>query len=145
MSLEAQVRGESVVQPGRAIPRRLGFAALLIGVIACGGSASDVRCTALAALRDAVRRVELAEAAERSGDAAAARGHVDAIARLVAQARTGLGGRTDGHARRLLEAANYLEFIVQDFARTGGVDATLAKFAARELNRTVPGEAPLPC
>ena len=127
--------------------RHRGFwlAVLLAGLVACGGPASDVRCAALASLRSAVRAVELAEAAERAGDGATVRRRVDELTRLIGRARTSLAGGTDGHTRRLLEAANYLEFIAGEFGRTGFVDGTLAQFASRELNRSVPGQPPLPC
>jgi hypothetical protein len=128
----------------------LGLAILLVGSAACGAPTDDPRCVARDALRDAVRAVQQAESAETSGDAATVRRHMDEVARLVGTARARLGradpSGTDGAARQMAEAANYLEFIVDDFAETDAVDGALAQFATRELERAVPGnDAPLSC
>ena len=46
----------------------------------------------------------------------------------------------------MLEAAEYLDFIINDYKASGSVDGTLAQFASRELNRAPSlGEAPLNC
>ena len=137
----------------RGVPRPrtvpvVGITLLVVGLMACSGPTADARCSALASLRSAVRSVASAEAAERAGDVAEVRRLITDVARLVARAQSGLANgavATTTHARRLLEAANYLEFIVQEFESSGAVDGTLAQFASRELNRTLPGEAPLPC
>ena len=80
------------------------------------------------------------------------RRQMDETARLVRVARAGLGSAgsgasSDGATRRMLEAANYLDFIVEDFAASGEVDGTLAQFAARELNAAGSGVGgtPLNC
>ena len=131
---------------------RVALALLLVGLVACGDPSADPRCAAQRALRDAIRAVELAESAERSGDPAAVRSQIDEASALVRLARASLGGAdpstdTDGPGRRLLEAANYLEFIAGDFAATGKVDGTLAQFASREVNAagSTAGGPPLNC
>lgn len=130
---------------------RVALAALLVALVACGGQSTDPRCVARRALVEGIRAVDLAESAERSGDAAAVRSQLEAVARLVRIARGSLGADSsadnDGPARRLLEAANYLEFIVADFESSGSVDGTLAQFASRELDAAVSGAggAPLNC
>jgi len=131
---------------------RLGLALLVGTLVACGGQSTDPRCAAQQALRDAIRAVDLAEAAEDSGDPAAVRRQVDEAGRLVRLARSRLGAAQstaggDGAARRMLEAANYLAFIVEDFAASGEVDGALAQFAARELNAAGSGVGgtPLNC
>ena len=131
----------------RPVPA-VGLVLLVVGVIACGRPTPDARCAALVSLRSAVRSVERAEAAERVGDAAEVRRHVKDVAALVGRARSSLAGTalaSTPHGRRLLEAGNYLEFIVEEFETSGAVDGTLAQFASRELNRTVPGERLLSC
>ncbi len=47
----------------------------------------------------------------------------------------------------MLEAANYLEFIVDDYRSSGVVDFTITQFASRELTRALGGAggAPLNC
>lgn len=120
-------------------------------VVACAGQTADPRCVARRALIEGIRAVDLAESAERSGDPAAVRSQLNEVARQVRLTRTSLNAdasaNDDGTARSLLEAANYLEFIVADFETSGGVDVTLAQFASRELNRAVSGAggAPLNC
>lgn len=49
--------------------------------------------------------------------------------------------------RVVLEAGNYLEFMVVDFRASGTVDFALTQFASRELNRATSGAggAPLNC
>ena len=129
-----------------------GLALLLVALVACSGQSTDPRCLAKRALGDAIRAVDLAEDAERSGDTAAVSSRMNDVARLVRSARTSLGSAgassgSDGSARRLLEAANYLEFIVRDFGSSGSVDGTLAQFASRELNAagSTAAGAPLYC
>ncbi|MDO8485011.1 MAG: hypothetical protein Q7S35_08695 [Candidatus Limnocylindrales bacterium] len=72
--------------------------------------------------------------------------------RLVRAARASLSGvdsnsSSGAAARAMLEAANYLEFMVGDFRATGKVDFALTQFASRELNRAASGAggAPLNC
>ncbi|HET7727495.1 MAG TPA: hypothetical protein VFK54_09235 [Candidatus Limnocylindrales bacterium] len=99
------------------------------------------------ALRDAVRAIDQAEIAERAGDGAAIRRRIDEGERLIRAARRNLpssGGTSIG--RSMLEAAEYLDFVVGSYRQTGDVDGTLTQFATRELNRApVPGETPLDC
>lgn len=129
----------------------LAVAALLVALVACGAQSTDPRCAARRALIDGIRAVDLAESAERSGDAAAIRSQLNEVTRLVRLARSSLSAdvsvNDDGPARSILEAANYLEFIVADFETSGSVDGTLAQFASRELNRAVSGAggAPFNC
>lgn len=74
------------------------------------------------------------------------------VKRLVGVARGNLAGAAEDPdtalaARAMLEAANYLQFIVDDARATGAVDFPIAQFAARELNRAGSGAggAPLNC
>lgn len=123
------------------------LAVLLGATVACGGGSSDPRCIARQALRDAVRAVGAAEAADSAGDAAAVRQRIGEVERLVATARRNLSSSSTSSAERgMLEAAEYLDFIVGDYRSSGIVDGTLAQFASRELNRAAgSGEAPLNC
>lgn len=122
-------------------------AVVLAATAACGGASEDLRCTARQALRDAVRAVDQAESAEMSGDATRVRQQIDEAERLIRIARSNLSRSSTGSIERgMLEAAEYLGFIVNDYRATGSVDGTLAQFASRELNRAPsPGEAPLNC
>lgn len=74
------------------------------------------------------------------------------VARLVGVGRIRLAGAEAGSstgsaARVMLEAANYLDFMVGDFRATRKVDFSLTQFASRELTRAVSGAggAPLNC
>lgn len=77
---------------------------------------------------------------------------MDDVERYVRLARARFVGadadpKTGGAARALLEAANYLDFMVGDFRETGRVDFSLSQFASRELNRASSGAGgtPLNC
>ncbi len=77
---------------------------------------------------------------------------MDEVDRLLGVARGDLAGadadpNTAAAARAMLEAANYLEFMVGDFRATGKVDFAMTQFASRELNRAGSGAggAPLNC
>lgn len=137
--------------PASRAAARVILAMLLMASVACGGQSTDPRCAAYRALIDGIRAVDLAESAERSGDAPVIRSRLNEVTRLVRLARSSLSAdasaNDDGPARSMLEAANYLEFIVADFEASGSVDGTLAQFASRELNRAVSGAggAPLNC
>jgi len=74
------------------------------------------------------------------------RQRIDEAERLIGIARRNLSPSTTNSVERgMLEAAEYLDFIVNDYRSTGAVDGTLSQFASRELNRApAPGEAP-PC
>lgn len=115
--------------------------------IGCGGGSSDPRCVAKQALRDAVRAVALAETAETAGDEEEVRRQIGEVERLVGVARRNLStSSTSSIDRGMLEAAEYLDFIVGDFRASGAVDGALAQFASRELNRgPSPGEAQPNC
>ena len=130
----------------------LGLALLIVGLAACGGGVRSPSCTGYDALVDALRAVASAEAADASGDPEAVERAMDDVARFVRLARGRLAGadadpNSGAAARAMLEAANYLEFIVGDFRATGRVDFSLTQFASRELNRAVAGAggAPLNC
>jgi len=130
----------------------LGLALLLVGLAACGGGARSLSCTGYDALVDALRAVASAEAADASGDTEAVERAMDDVSRFVRLARGRLAGadadsNSGAAARALLEAANYLEFMVGDFRATGSVDFSLTQFASRELNRAASGAggAPLNC
>ena len=137
--------------PASRATARVILAMLLMALIACGGQSTDPSCVARRALIDGIRAVDLAESAERSGDSAAIRSQLNEVTRLVRLARSSLSGdasvNDDGPARRFLEAANYLEFIVADFETSGSVDGTLAQFASREIDAAGVGTAgaPLNC
>lgn len=127
------------------LPHLLGV--VLVATAACGSGNDDARCMAKLALRDAVRAVDQAEAAETTGNANDVRQQINETTRLIGIARRNLSRSTTNSVERgMLEAAEYLEFIVSDYRATGAVDGTLAQFALRELNRSPsPGEAPLNC
>ena len=121
---------------------------LLGTVVACGGGGgSDPRCVARSSLRDAVGAVGQADAAEVAGDARTAAERMAEVERLVATARRNLSASTTSTVERaMVEAAGYLQFIVDEHRASGMVDAPLAQFATRELNRApAPGEPPLDC
>jgi hypothetical protein len=96
--------------------------------------------------------VASAKAADASGDGEAVERAMDDVDRFVRLARGRLAGAdadpsSGAAARAMLEAANYLEFMVGDFRATGSVDFSLTQFASRELNRAASGAggAPLNC
>ena len=115
--------------------------------VGCGGGRDDPRCVARQTLRDAVRAIDQAEINERAGDRAAVRQRIDEGERLIRAARRNLSrGAATSIERSMLEAAEYLDFVVGSYRETGDVDGTLTQFATRELNRApAPGEAPLAC
>lgn len=123
------------------------LAVALAATVACGGGNADPRCIAKQALRDAVRAVDQAESAEVAGDREQVRQQMDETERLGTIARRDLSKTTtNSMERNMLEAAEYLDFIVNDYRASGAVDGALAQFASRELNRAPsPGEAALNC
>lgn len=127
----------------------LGLLVLLLGtIIACGSSgSSDPRCVARNSLRDAIEVVGQADAAETAGDTRTAGERIAEVERLVVVARRNLSSSgTESVERAMLEASGYLQFIVDEHRTSGMVDAALAQFATRELNRApAPGEPPLDC
>ena len=151
------------MRPGPAEPRRSGrlrgraatgllLLLAIVGLAACGGGTRSPACAAQDALRAALRAVESAKTADASGDQAAVGQRMDEVERLVRAARVSLSGVDSDSgpgpaARAMLEAANYLKFMVGDFRATGKVDFTLTQFASRELNRATSGAggAPLNC
>ena len=125
----------------------LTVALLLAG---CQGASDDPRCLARGELLKAAALIERADAVEAAGDDAAVRQAVGGAEDLVAAARARLRSAdaegTDGPVRRMTEAANYLGFIIEEFAATGVVDGTLVQFAVRELDRPAVGDAaPMNC
>jgi len=103
-------------------------------------------------LVDALRAVAAAESADASDDTEALGRAIDDVERSIRLARSRLAGadadpNTWAAARAMLEAANYLEFMVGDFRATGKIDFSLTSFASRELNRAASGAggAPLNC
>ncbi len=101
-------------------------------------------CAAQEQLRAAVREVGDARTAEAAGDTGAVASHMAEVERLVANARGNAGAAssdadTASAASALLEAANYLQFIVDDARAAGQVDWALAQFASREINRAATG------
>lgn len=127
-------------------PRFL-LAAVLVATVGCGGGDKDPRCAARQALRDAVRAVDWAESAEGAGDADRVRQQIDEAQRLIRIARGSLSrSSTSSIDRGMLEAAEYLDFNVNDYRASGSLDGTLAQFASRELNRApAAGEAAPNC
>ncbi len=129
----------------------LGLALVIAGLAGCGGGTRSGVCSAHDALRDALRAVESAHAAARSGDGVAVARQMAEVDRLLRVARSKLSGadpeRSGPAARAMLEAANYLDFMVGDFRTSGRVDFPIAQFASRELNRAVSGAGgpPLSC
>jgi len=115
--------------------------------VGCGGGDDDPRCFAKRALRGAVDAVNQAELAERAGDQERVVQQIDAAERLIRTARRNLSAASPTSIERnMLEAAEYLDFVVGRYRASGAVDGTLAPFAARELNRApAPGEAALGC
>ena len=115
---------------------------VIVATIGCRGGNEDPRCIAKQALRDAVRAVDQAESAEVAGDAERVRQLMGEAERLIRIARRNLTTSTTNTVERgMLEAAEYLDFIVNDYRASGVVDGALAQFASRELNRApAPGE-----
>lgn len=119
---------------------------------ACGSGARSPACNGYDALIDALRAVELAKSADASDDSAEVGRQMEQVDRFVGVARRRLAGaeadpNTGSAARAMLEAANYLSFMVGDFRATGAVDYSMTQFASRELNRASAGAggAPLNC
>jgi len=130
----------------------VGLAVLLVGLAACGGGARSPACTGYDALVDALRAVAAARSADTAGDGEVVERAMDDVERYIRVARARLAGTdpnptTGAAARAMLEAANYLEFMVGDFRATSKVDFSLTQFASRELNRAASGAggAPLNC
>lgn len=123
------------------------LAVVIFATVGCGGGDDDPRCVAKQALRDAARAVEQAEFAEVAGDEQRVRQQIDEAARLIGVARRNLSTSTTNSVERgMLEAAEYLDFIVNDYRASGAVDGALAQFASRELTRApAPGEVALNC
>jgi hypothetical protein len=130
-----------------AAPRRALLAVVIVMTVGCGGGNDDPRCAAKQALRDAVRAVDQAESAEGVGDEEQVRQQIGEAERLIGIARRNLSSATTNSVERgMLEAAEYLDFIVGGYRESGAVDGTLAQFASRELNRApAPGEAAPNC
>ena len=130
----------------------IGLVLLLVGVAACGGGARSPACAGYDTLVDALRGVAAATSATASGDDEAVEQAMDDVASSVRSARARLAGmdadaKVGAAARAMLEAANYLDFMVGDYRATGTVDFSLTQFASRELNRASSGAggAPLNC
>jgi hypothetical protein len=130
----------------------LGIAVVLIGIAAFGAGKRSPECSAYDALRDAVRAVDGVRSATAAGDLVAVERQMDEVDRLLGVGRTRLAdvkadSSTGSAARAMLEAANYLEFMVGDYRSSGEVDFSITQFASRELTRAVSGAggAPLNC
>ncbi len=122
---------------------------VVVGLLARGEGTRRPVCVAQDALRGALQAVDAARAAERSGDKAAVDQELAEIARLLSVARVNLAApavdpQTASAARAMLEAANYLQFIVDDARSSGAVDYPIAQFAARELDRAGSGAGGAP-
>lgn len=132
----------------------IALALALLALAACGGGAGERRpvCAAEDTLRGALRAVAAAQAADRAGDGVGVDRQMTEVERLLRVARADLVGAVSNPdvgaaARGMLEAANYLEFMVGDYRAAGRVDFAMTQFASRELNRAVSGGggAPLNC
>lgn len=130
----------------------LGLALLLVGIGGYGAGERSPECSAYDALRAAVRAVDAARSPTAGGDPADVKRQMDEVDRLLRVARSSLSGadanpNTAAAARAMLEAANYLEFMVGDYRTSGTVDFSITQFASRELTRAVAGagSAPLNC
>ncbi|MEK6720059.1 MAG: hypothetical protein AABZ33_05235 [Chloroflexota bacterium] len=130
----------------------ISVAVAVVGLAACGGGTRSPICTANDSLRAALRAVDAARSADSSGDSAAVDREMNEVERLLGVARGNLAGATAdpdtaAAARAMLEAANYLQFMVDDSRASGTVDFPIAQFAAREVNRAGSGAggAPLNC
>lgn len=124
----------------------------MVALPGCGSGVRSEICSARAELRSALGAVESAMNAQTSGDAAEVDRRMGEVGPLVRTARGRLASadtaQSNGQAARaMLEAANYLDFMVGDFRESGKVDVSLAQFASRELNRASAGAggAPLNC
>ena len=130
----------------------VGLALLVVGLVACGGGARSPSCMGYDSFMGALCAVAAAESADASDDSEALGRAMDDVERSIRHARSRLAGadadpNTGAAARAMLEAANYLEFMVGDFRATGRADFSLTQFASRELNRAASGAggAPLNC
>lgn len=137
---------------GSRTAARLGLVLLMTSLAACAGGQRSPVCAGQDALRGALTAVASAESASASGDLATVGRQMDEVERLVRVARSRLAGAaantsTGAAARAMLEAANYVEFMVGQFRASGTVDFSLTQFASRELNRAVSGAGgtPLNC
>ena len=126
---------------------RLPLLAFAVVTIGCGARDSEPLCVARQALRDAVSVVGHADAAESAGDMERVRELMDEVDRLVGTARRNLSSSTTNSVERgMIEAAEYLDFIVGDYRASGAVDGAIAQFASRELDRPpAPGESAPNC
>ncbi len=127
----------------------LGLIVVVAGLAACGGGAQRPICSAQDALRAAVRTVDAMRSTDGAGSSEELDRQMDEVERLLRVARSNLAGgdldpNTGAAARAMLEAANYLQFIVDDSRATGTVDFALTQFAARELNRAGAGAGGVP-
>lgn len=88
-----------------------------------------------------------ADAAESAGDVERVRELMDEVDRLVGTARRNLSSSTTNSVERgMIEAAEYLDFIVGDYRASGAIDGAIAQFASRELDRPpAPGESAPNC
>jgi hypothetical protein len=140
----------------RALRRRrgaaigcLGLDLVLFGITAYGAQRAVAECSAYDAFRDAERAADAARSATATGDPAAVERQMDEADRLIRVGRAILAGvealsSTGSGARGLLEAANYLEFLVGDYRSSGAVDFSITQFASRALTRAASGAGGAP-
>jgi len=125
---------------------------VLVGIATFGAGQRSPECSAYDAFRDAVGAVDIARSATAAGDPTVVERQMDEVDRLIRIGKARLAGvepgsNTGSAARAMLEAANYLAFMVGDYRSSGKVDFSITQFASRELTRAVSGAggAPLNC
>jgi len=130
----------------------VGLATILLGVMACGAGERSSICEDYDTLRAAVGAMDVARAAAATGAGETVERRMDEVDRLLRVARGRLSGAdpeasTASAARAMLEAANYLGYMTDQYRSTGTADFSLLQFASRELSRAASGAggAPLNC
>jgi hypothetical protein len=121
--------------------------AIAISIAGCAGTERSSLCGAYNTLRDAVG--VLNDAAGEDGELGPRIDEVDASIRSARRQLSGEGANpsTAPAARAMVEASNYLEFMVGQYRDEGAVDFSLTQFASRELTRALSGAGgrPLNC
>ena len=133
--------------PHRRLPVSTAILVALLIVAGCAGTARSSLCGAYDTLRDAVGAMN--DAAGDDGDLGRRIDEVDALIRSARRQLSGEGANpsTAPAARAMVEASNYLEFMVGQYREDGAVDFSLTQFASRELTRALSGAGgrPLNC
>ncbi len=121
--------------------------AIVISIAGCAGTERSSLCGAYTTLRDAVGVMN--DAAGEDDELGPRIEEVDALIRSARRQLSGEGANpsTAPAARAMVEASNYLEFMVGQYREEGAVDFSLTQFASRELTRALSGAGgrPLNC